>query len=395
MITARRSVFNGPAVVTPARRRRHVVSLSAVTWDFGLVGRTRMLTEAWLRQNHPTLFVQIPSMRTALEKIIAPLRAPSNAPVVRPWPIYPSRWWNPNNESRLRRAIKRRGASLRRQMAKKLDFQEATAVVVSPIWTPWLEQLPFKHVVYDCIDDVAVHVSRPRLTSLMKKWEDELIQRASGAVVTSEMLGDDLRQRRADLPISTIRNGVDVDRFERLAAAAARPTDLPNGERPIVGFVGALYDWIDWKLIAEACLAMPDCDFVLVGPSDKRFDDCDARLAKNAYFYGARLYSEVPAYMRAFDVCWTPFDQSRVSRAANPVKIYEYLAMGKPVVTTPVADTDKFDDLVRVGVDRAEIIEHLRAALTEEPRVEERKAFARANSWDVRAAEYVSFIQGL
>ena len=174
------------------------------------------------------------------------------------------------------------------------------------------------------------------------------------------------------------------------------PSDVPAGRRPIVGFVGALYEWIDWTLIGEVVRALPDCDFVFVGPHDGRSSTSALSGVDNATFLGARPHDRVPAYVQAFDVCWVPFDQSRVSRAANPVKIYEYLALGKPVVSTPVADTDSFEGLVRVGHDADEIVEHLRAALAEgSAQADRRVAFARANSWDARAADYVSFTASL
>ncbi len=104
----------------------------------------------------------------------------------------------------------------------------------------------------------------------------------------------------------------------------------------------------------------------------------------------------MPAYVQAFDVCWVAFKQDAIGRAANPVKIYEYLALGKPVVTTPVADTELFGDLVYVAQDAAEMIAHLRAAQTSAAaRAAARIAFAQQNSWDVRAREYLDFLRTL
>jgi glycosyltransferase involved in cell wall biosynthesis len=355
-----------------------------------------MLTEAWLRQGQPTTFVQVPSYRTALQRLTAAFRPRAEAPVVRPWPIRPARWWNPANEAQLCRAARRRAVGLRQQLGRLLDLSQATAIVVSPVWVPWLEELPFKRVVYDCIDDVAVHVPRSGLGALYEQWEQELVGRATGAVVTAEPLAEALRQRRTDLPIAMIRNGVDVERFERAARAFPRPEDLPATGRPIVGFVGALYEWVDWKLITAAVRAMPECDFVFVGPHDGRSSAAALADARNATFLGARPYERVPAYVQAFDVGWVPFDQSRVSRAANPVKIYEYLALGKPVVSTPVADTASFEGLVRVGCGTDEIVAHLRAAVAEgDDQSARRVRFARANSWDVRASAYASFVAAL
>ncbi|MFQ5805050.1 MAG: glycosyltransferase [Phycisphaerae bacterium] len=355
-----------------------------------------MLTEAWLRLRQPTTFVQVPSYRTALQRLAARFRPADEVPVVRPWPTYPCRWWSPANEARLRRAIRSRAVALRRELGRRIDFSEATAIVVSPVWTPWLEALPFKQVIYDCIDDVAVHVRRSNLAPLYQGWEDELVQRASGAVVTARPLRESLCARRSDLRVATIRNGVDVERFQRLARSTSRPADLPAAQRPIVGFVGALYKWIDWTLIGEVACALSDCDFVFVGPHDGRVPRGLLAGLKNVRFLGARPYELVPAYVNGFDVCWVPFDQSRVSRSANPVKIYEYLSLGKAVVSTPVADTESFEDCIRIGRNPNEVATLLRAALDEGAgKAAERIRFAQANSWEARAAEYVSFIASL
>jgi len=372
------------------------VSLAAVTWDFALVGRTRMLTQAWRRAGLPTTFVQVPSWRTALQRVTQAVRGRPDGPVVRPWPVRPSRWWDVDDEAGLRRAIRQRARGLRKQLEARIDFSAAAALVVSPVWTPWLDELPFRCIIYDCIDDLAVHVPRPHLAGLYARWEAELVQRAAGAAVTASPLAAHLRARRPELPVATIRNGVDAAFFERAARASPRPADLPARGRPIVGFVGALYAWIDWELIERVAGTLSGCDFVFVGPHHGRGSVRRVARLKNVLFLGARRYERVPAYVQAFDVCWVPFDRSGVSQAANPVKIYEYLALGKPVVATPVADTAAFEGLVRVGRDADEIAGHLRAALAEgEQGAERRVGFARANSWDARAAQYASFIAAL
>lgn len=258
------------------------------------------------------------------------------------------------------------GRGLRRQLDPHVDWDRAVAVVVSPVWAPWLEELPFRAVVYDCIDAREVHLPRADLAPLYEKWESELIRRADAAVVTAEELGEDIRRRRPALPIATIRNGVDVDRFQKLAAATPAPADLPRGGRPVVGFVGvmsggATYEWLDWELLRDTVRALPEFDFVFVGPHRHSADVEALRALPNAYLLGWRSYELVPAYVQAFSVCWVPFSRGAVGHAANPVKIYEYLALGKPVVSTPVSDTHEFGSLVSVAHDADEMARHLRA----------------------------------
>lgn len=394
----------------------HLVSLAAVTWDFALVGRTRMLTEAWRRLGADCIFVQVASLRTSLQRLHMLARGDAAAraagiPIFRPWHACPSRLWPYISEKRLRRILRRQARELRRRLDRRIQWDRAAAVVVTPAWTPWLDELPFGRVIYDCIDALAVHVPRPQLTRLYQRWEDELLERASGAVVTAEALGVELLRRRADLPVATIRNGVDVEFFARCARLSPRPPDLPpRGGRPLVGFVGALYDWIDWELIVEVTAALPEFDFAFVGPHHGRGDVQRVARRPNVHLLGWRAYDAVPAYIQAFDICWVPFDRSSVSHAANPVKIYEYLALGKPVVCTPVADLDTFGALVRVGRTTGEIVAALRAAQAElsvqrgigsgtgggqAGAIEARVAFARANSWVARAAGYLAFLETL
>lgn len=373
-----------------------IVSLAAVTWDFRLVGRTRMLTEAWARDGQPTVFVQVPSYRTALQRILAPLRSDTPIPVIRPWPAPRARRWPRLGESALTGIIRRRSAALRRQLDRVMTWDHSVALVVSPVWTPWLDELPFRRVVYDCIDALTVHVPRPELAALYESWEARLVDRAAGAVVTAQSLGNTLRARRPDLKVALIRNGVDVERFQMLAAQSRRPSDVPLSPRPIVGFVGALYQWIDWELIHRTAHDLPEFDFVFVGPHDRRHTTRRMPPLPNVRFVGPRPYDRVPAYIDTFTVGWVPFHQDAVGTAANPVKIYEYLALGKPVVTTPVADPESFGGLVTVARTAEEMVPALRAAAgTATTGTAARVAFARQNSWSERASAILRFVAAL
>lgn len=374
-----------------------MVSLAAVVWNFPLVGRTRMLTEAWLAARQPSVFVQIPSYRTALEKLTGWTRRRDSAPVVRPWPGPPARRWAAYRPAALRRVLRAQARRLRRMLDRVLDWRTAVASVVTPSWAPWLDELPFGAVVYDCIDALAVHVPRPDVAGLLQEWEGELIARCDGAVASAETLASDLRSRRPNLAVTVIRNGVDVERFQERAAAMPRPAGVPC-DRPVVGFVGALYRWIDWALIDACAARMPDVHFVLVGPDDGNPAIASLRQRENIRFLGPQPYAYVPSFVQAFDVCWVPFSQDAISLAANPVKIYEYLALGKPVVSTPVADTAVFAGLVRIGESAGRVEELIRDALRDAPDPDARQArrdFAAKNTWQSRAAEYTAFARRL
>lgn len=374
-----------------------LVSLSAVHWDFPLVGRTRMLSEQWSQMGQTQHFVQFPSYGNLIRGL-RPKSLPSFA--VQPWPSLPPVLWPyiPSRpfESSFRWAAKQ----LYRQLSRQVKIEESVALVVSPAWTPWLKALPFAHVIYDCIDDVSVMTLRPELQLLFEAWERDLIHQADAVVTSADTLSARILELRPDIPTTTIRNGCPADDFAKAAASAARPTDLPHHDhRPIVGFVGALYDWIDWELIDRVTEKRPEVDFVFVGPIQGQIRQTLLE-RENTFFLGAREYREVPGYLAHFDLCWLPFQKNQVSQSANPIKIYEYLSVGKPVVSTPVADMESYERQVDFGQGAENIAELIRIGLikalapaTEREKTERnRKAFAQRQDWRTRAADYIDFV---
>jgi glycosyltransferase involved in cell wall biosynthesis len=142
------------------------------------------------------------------------------------------------------------------------------------------------------------------------------------------------RPERPDLIVAP--NGVDPERF---AGPRPRPGDLPNDGRPLAGYHGAIADWrFDWDLFAGVAAALPDWWFPLVGPVDPRDAADVSRLARlpNVIRLGERGPNALPGYVNAFDVGTMWYPRNPVTENAVPMKLYEYLAAGKPCVATPL-----------------------------------------------------------
>ncbi len=377
----------------------HLVQLAAVTWDFPLAGRTRRITEALRADGRRVTWVPCPYLRTGLQRLARLGRAVEEPSIVRPWPAAPLRWWSALGEPRLRRITARRARALRRDLEARLDPATAVALVVTPAWAPWLDELGFGTVVYDCIDHVRVHTPRPELGPAFRRWEDELLARADGVVASATSLRDDLLARRPGVPAAVVRNGVDTALFGAALDGGStrppRPAGLPSGDRPLVGFVGALYEWVDTGLIGDVARAMPETDFVFVGPADGR---AELPALPNVHALGFRPHADVPRHLAAFDVCWLPFRRDVVSTSANPVKIYEYLAAGRPVVSTPVADPGHFEGHVAFAEDAAGVVAALHDALRDardRDAAAARARFAAAHDWRDRAHELARFVDAL
>ncbi|NLG83999.1 MAG: glycosyltransferase family 1 protein [Firmicutes bacterium] len=190
-------------------------------------------------------------------------------------------------------------------------------------------------------------------------------------------------------------NGADYAHFARAAAPGPLPVELLGLPRPLVGYIGALAGWIDWELLRTVAAANPDFSFVFVGPPFGGAEELPS--GPNLHFLGHRDYRLLPDYLRAFDACLIPFRLSPLTAACNPIKLWEYLAAGKPVVATALPEVEEYGTCPGIWVARGtkEFGLYLRQAVTDRnpAGVLARQALARENSWDVRAAQIHRVLQ--
>jgi len=180
--------------------------------------------------------------------------------------------------------------------------------------------------------------------------------------------------------------------------SARRPRWSSAGAgRPVAGYVGVIGRWLDFGVLEAALDACPEMDFVLAGPCGE--PAALARLQRRANFRWVprRPYEEVPGLVDGFDVCLVPFAPGEIARSTNPVKVYEYFALGKPVVTTPVLELEGYRDagLLYWAEDAGAFVAALREAVAErdEVRRARRVEEARANGWEARARVMLTAMQ--
>ncbi|MGE5464680.1 MAG: glycosyltransferase, partial [Syntrophothermus sp.] len=129
-------------------------------------------------------------------------------------------------------------------------------------------------------------------------------------------------------------NGVDVEHFH---SNNYKPGPLiRNDNRPLIGYHGAVASWFDAGLVAKVAELRPDYDFVIIGPVSDPKAEAELRSCSNIRLLGAMPYEDLPAYVAQFDASIMPFVLSKLTHAVRPLKILEYLSMGKPVVSTPI-----------------------------------------------------------
>lgn len=262
-------------------------------------------------------------------------------------------------------------------LARDLRIMTAVSVVHLSFWTPLVLKLREAHgwkIQYDCMDDWE---DFPAIGAPLLDQEKHLIAQADLVTVTASVLQEKWQGGNDNCLL--LRNGVDFDFFDRHCV----PNDLLESlERPVIGFYGGIAEWVDLQLIAQIADARPDWNFVLIG--DIFVDDLAGLDRKhNVHLLGRKPYQQMPLYLYRFDVCLIPFRLYNVTHAVDPVKFYEFISAGKPVVSVPLEEMKIYERFVYFADDAPAFIEKIELALNETDlrRADERVALARANDW--------------
>lgn len=208
------------------------------------------------------------------------------------------------------------------------------------------------------------------------------IAKADAAVANSLYLRDMLQKYN---PRSFyVGQGCDLRLFDA-TATHQRPADLPASGQPIIGYVGALNTLrLNIDILLQIAQARPDWRLVLVGPEDEGFKSSSLHQLPNVYFLGRKEVSELPGYISYFDVCLNPQVINAVTAGNYPLKIDEYLAMGKPTVATATKTMQLFKDHVYLAQSPDEYVPLIEKALHENnlSLQQARITFAQSHSWE-------------
>ena len=258
------------------------------------------------------------------------------------------------------------------QLLDKERLDNLVAIVDLPFWRPLVETVPGCLMVYDCMD---YHAGFSTNSPGMIEEETRLLKRADIVVTSSAPLSEIVG---ATTPNLLIRNAGDIEYFSRSPAIPAY-----KSERPVAGYLGAIADWFDIELVVASAQRFTHWDFVLVGSTD-HCDTQEAQKLTNIKFVGEVPYDEASGYVHSFDVAMIPFLLTELTRCTNPVKVYEYLAAGKPVVTTALPELQLMSEVVHVADSREAFMDLLEAAMAERDDAElatRRAQSARPHAW--------------
>ena len=275
----------------------------------------------------------------------------------------------------------------------RIDGRLTSAVVVVqlPYWTALAERLRERFgwpVVYDCMDD---HAGFSTNCETMLEAEDRTIAGSDLVVVTADVLETKVRAKARRTTL--IRNACEYEHFSATAAAA-----VENKEHPTIGFYGAIADWFDADLVANLAELRPGWKFELIG-STLTGDTSRLEKLPNVALLGEKPYAELPRLVADWDCFIIPFKRIPLTEATNPVKAYEMLATGKPLVAVNLPELRPMarEGLLSIANDAGGFARAIDLALTEDDdcRRDRRRAFAAQNTWSDRCDAFDTAVREL
>ncbi len=275
------------------------------------------------------------------------------------------------------------------RLYRDFHLQESCAFLQFPYWRRVglnLKQRFGARVVYDCMDDWQNWTAEPRISNHNLAEENKLASECDVLVVSAQQFYE--RHAAAGRKPLLARNGADYDFF-----AVPRPNDLlADVKGPIIGYYGAIADWFDLDLLTEVAESRPRYTFVIIGQVHE-VDISQLRDLPNVQLLGEKNYREIPLYLSHFDVCLIPFKLNNLTKAVDPVKLYEYFSQGKPVVATNMGELPRDSDLLYIGMDVEDFATKVDLAVAEawskDGAIKRRRRmeYAQSNTWAMRCRD--------
>ena len=272
------------------------------------------------------------------------------------------------------------------ELRRAFNINEIIGYVMIPSWTEVAlatREMWGWRTIYDCMDEWE---NFPKIDPQLVEMEKRLVEGCDLLVVTAQQLYD--KWRGYQRPMVLARNAADYGFY----AERCRPNDLLDGiKHPIIGYFGGIADWFDFDLMAEIARLRPQYTFVLLG-GVYDVDVSKLQALPNVRLLGQQPYETMPSYLYHFDVCIIPFKINSITEATDPVKLYEYLSGGKPVVSVDLPELKPYRDDVYIAGDPLEFVDQIDLALAEDRQqlIERRRGLASQHTWSARYRSILS-----
>jgi glycosyltransferase involved in cell wall biosynthesis len=362
-------------LAVPSAETYPIVVHSHLGWDWVWQRPQQFLSR--LSKRHRVLFIEGPAPCNDVRVPEVTLRDVSDYPniVVLQMKMPADRWndaaWVDKERRRL--VLSTLSGPLGRSFEQPVQwFYDPMAV------TAFAGHLQERAIVYDCMDELSLFRGAP--PELVRR-ERELLAVADVVFAGGPKMWN--AKRAVNRNCFCYGCGVDIHHFGRARGSLALPSDVAELPGPVFGYIGVVDERIDYQLLDQLSQAT-NGSVVMVGPSTK-VDPATFPRRKNLHWLGGRDYAELPAYAKAFDVCLMPFALNDATRFINPTKALEYMATGRPIVSSAIEDVVlQFSEVVRIAQTPAEFVDHCEAAVRKPnaQAIGRGLDLAAGNSWD-------------
>ncbi|MDQ6780691.1 MAG: glycosyltransferase family 1 protein [Candidatus Eremiobacteraeota bacterium] len=296
-----------------------ILCFSHLRWDFVFQRPQQVLSRA--ARQHRVFYIEEPRQLDVQEAALKVRLSDEGVHVVSPHlPLA-------QHEGFAARSVR----SLVDELVGRYNIRDHVQWYYTPMALPASRHLNRACVVYDCMDELALFKNAPAELSAL---ESELFRHASVVFTGGHSLFEHKRLRHHNVHV--FPSAVDAAHFAH-TTASEDPADQRSLRRPRIGFYGVLDERFDPQLLAGAAQMRPDWQFILIGPVVK-IEPSGLPRAANIHYLGQRPYASLPAYLHHWDIAFLPFARNEATRFISPTKTLEYLAAGKPVISTSVQD---------------------------------------------------------
>ena len=375
-------------------RNQSIICISSIDWDFIWQGHQEIMSTL-AKNGNRVLFIEntgvrlpgikdIPRIKNRVKnwlKGVKGIRKETEnlyvfSPLVLPFPY-----------SKFARFINRHLIlSVLNKWIKVVDFSNPIVwtFLPTPLSIDIADSITRKLFIYYCIDNFSVSsISAKKI----KKSEKRLLKKVDLVFATSKELYNYCS--RYNDKVYRFPFAVNFKEFEKVRLGEASiPEEFKNIKSPIIGYVGGVHKWIDQELVKYLAERYPQYSFVFIGPVQT--DVSKLQILKNIHFLGKKEHERLPFFIKYFDVGVIPYLISEYTNNVYPTKLNEYLALGKPVVSTQLPEIIEFNkeygDIVHVSEGKEKFGENINKAINEDNQIlrARRIEVSRDNSWDVR-----------
>ncbi|UJH92031.1 glycosyltransferase [Antarcticibacterium sp. 1MA-6-2] len=277
-------------------------------------------------------------------------------------------------------------ASIKPILEKLLkDSRPEVAWFYSAAFSPLLADFNFEKVVYDCMDELSLF--KGAAPELMHQ-EKFLISEADVIFTGGKSLYESKEKHHNN--VHCFPSSVEREHFEKARTNIPVPGDIENIKSPIVGYFGVIDERINLDLLHKTALLQPEISFVMIGPLAKIGEE-DLPREENIHYLGMKSYKELPNYLKAFDIAMMPFALNDATKFISPTKTLEYMAAGKPIISTAIKDVQRdYSHCIPIVATAEEFAKQIKEILNDNKSSQttgEYNTILNNTSWDSTAAQ--------